>query len=120
MYLGDLNLNHIESGAMASVARIAMKGTVSLVNMNLGLDGYGFTFEGRRLVNATGTGPCDATQAVCSFRTLFGDWGRGYIGQLRIAGAPAMDMTAAVGDTITVTTTVRGVAGGASVSGTIQ
>lgn len=120
VYMPDQNLNHIEAGAGASAARTASKGQIALVNLNLALDGFGFAFEARRLVNAAGTGPCDPTTPICSFRTLFGDWGRGYIGQLRLTGAATTDMTPAAPDTITVTTTVRGVAGAAAVSGTFQ
>lgn len=120
VYMPDFNLNHVEAGASASMARLATKGTATLQGLNLAQDGYGFVFEGRRLVNATGTGPCDPTEPICSFRTLFGSWGRGYVGQLRINGAATTDMTPAVNDTITVTTTVRGVARQAAVSGTIQ
>ncbi|MCC6332747.1 MAG: Ig-like domain-containing protein [Myxococcales bacterium] len=120
VYMPDLNLNHLEAGAGAAAARAASKGQIALVNLNLALDGFGFAFEARRLVNAAGTGPCDPTTPICSFRTLFGDWGRGYIGQLRLTGAATTDMTPAAPDTITVTTTVRGVAGAAAVSGTFQ
>lgn len=119
-YMPDLNFNHVESGATASSTRVATRGSQALVNLNLMLDGYGFVFEARRLVNSTGTGPCDATATYCKFTTLFGDWSRGYIGQLRLTGAPVMDMMPAQADTITVTTTVRGVAGSAAVSGTFQ
>ena len=119
-YMPDLNLNHIESGAMASVSRLSSRGQTSLVNSNLALDGYGFVFEGRRLVNATGTGPCDATTPICSFKTIFGSWGVGLIGRIQVIGVPLTDMSPSEADTITVTTTVRGVAGSRSISGTIQ
>ncbi|MEW5742450.1 MAG: Ig-like domain-containing protein [Myxococcota bacterium] len=120
VYMPDFNLNHVESGSSVGTTRVATKGSVAFINSNLGLDGWGFEFEARRLVNATGTGPCDATQPICVYRTLFGSWGRGYIGQLRLTGAATSDMTPPQGDTITVTTTTRGVAGSAPVSGTFQ
>jgi hypothetical protein len=120
LLMPDQNYNHVESGAVAMLSRVATKGAAALQNLNLGLDGYGFELEGRRLVNANGTGPCDATQSVCSFKTIFGDWFRGDVGELRVTGAPTTDMTAPQADTITVTVSVRGVAGSGLISGTIQ
>lgn len=120
VFMPDQNMNHVEAGSGAVSSRTASKGSVAFINGNLTLDGYGFGLEGRRLVNASGTGPCDATQTICTFRTLFGDWSSGYIGQLRITGAPMTDMTPQQNETVTITTTTRGVAGAASVSGIIQ
>jgi hypothetical protein len=120
VYMPDLNLNHVEAGSNATASHTATKGSVMLQNLNLGLDGYGFELESRRLVNANGTGACDSTQLICTFRTLFRNWGRGYIGQLRVTGAAASDTNPPAPDMVTVTVTTRGVAEGAAISGIIQ
>lgn len=119
VYAPDRNLNRVEAGSTATTLRVATKGTVGIAT-NLGLDGYGFDVEPRRLTNDTGDGDCEPTTPICRFHTVFGDWGTGYIGTLTITGAPTTDMTGAVGETVTVRTTTRGVFTGTSVSGTIQ
>lgn len=118
-FMPDLNLNRVEQGSTASVAHSATKGTVSL-NHSLGLDGYGFQVDARQLTNAAATAACAPTETVCRYHTVFGTWGYGGMGTVRITGAPTSDMTAAAADTVTVTTTVRGAAVPVSISGTIQ
>ncbi len=120
VYLPDRNLNHIESGAGTAIRHTAAKGSVTLVSLNTGLDDYGFQVEAMKLVNATGTGNCAPSQPRCVFLTLFGTWGLGYIGQVRIDGAPVTDTNPPQADVVTVDTSVRSVVSGASVGGTIQ
>lgn len=118
-FMPDRNLNRIESGSTASATHTATKGTVSL-NTNLSLDGYGFDVEARQLTNAAGTAACAPSEAICRYHTVFGGWGAGNIGTLRITGAPLTDMTAPAADTVTVSTTVRGAIVPLSINGTIQ
>lgn len=65
-------------------------------------------------------GPCTPAEARCTFKTAFGGWGLGHLGQLRIDGAPIGDTTAAESDVATVETSVRGIVSSTSVTGTIR
>jgi hypothetical protein len=120
VFLPDLNLNRVEAGASLGFMRTATKGSVSLINVNLGLDTYGFGLTSRELLDATGTGPCTNTTSRCTFFTRFTVWNRGYVGDLQLTGASLTDTSPPQMDTITVNTTVRGVQAGAPISGTFQ
>ncbi len=120
VYMPDLNLNRIESGASLAFTRTATKGAVSIINSNVSLDGYGFGLTSRELLDATGTGPCTNTTSRCTFFTRFTTWDTGYVGQLRLVGASTTDTTPSQIDVITVNSTVRGVTAGAALSGTFQ
>lgn len=120
LFLPDFNLNRVESGASVTTTRTATKGTVALVNLNTGLDTYGFGLTSRELLDAAGTGPCTNTTPRCTFFTRFTTWNRGYIGQLQLTGAPLTNMSPPENDTITVRTTVRSVQAGAAITGTFE
>lgn len=120
VWVSDLNRNRLEAGATAAITRAGSKGLVSFVDSQLDLDAFGFELESRRLTNAAGTGPCDATSPVCTFRTVFGSWQHTRAGQLLLVGAPAADMTPASPDSITVTVAVKGTSASASVPGVFE
>ena len=114
----DQNLNRVEGGStVTSRFSPAVRGSTGLENINIGLDGYGFTLE-RRLVNAAGTGPCSPAELVCRWKVLMGTWSQGYIGDLRLTGATAPALPTA--EAAIVDTTVRGVTVGTSALGTVQ
>ncbi len=120
VYMPDFQFNRVTSGSTFSVTKTAGKGSVAVENQSLGLDGFGFTLNAQELTDAAGTGPCTPTTLVCQYRTLFGGWSNGFVGQVRLTGAALSDMTMAENATMTVSTTVRMLTAQYAVSGTIQ
>ncbi|MDP2276097.1 MAG: hypothetical protein Q8N23_15365 [Archangium sp.] len=115
----DRNRNIVEANSTVMFTRTASKGSISLMSL-LGLDGFGFTIEPRRLTNAAGTGDCLNTEQVCQYRTAFGVWSPGPVARLTVTGAASTDMSPSEAVTITVGVTTLGTQSQMSVSGTIQ
>lgn len=109
VFMPDQNLNRLEVGSTVDFVRLATKGAVSPMFVNVGLDGFGFDFEPRYLTNVAGTAACPtATDRICVYKTRFGQWSAGYLGTLTLFGAPLADMNPAQNEIINVRTTTRG------------
>ncbi|MDP1826365.1 MAG: hypothetical protein Q8L48_24065 [Archangium sp.] len=115
----DLNLNNVEMTSTATLSRTGTRGTVTWQTF-LGLDGFSFQIEPRRLTNATGDGDCLPATQVCQYRTAFGIWSIGPIGRITIVGMPVADMNPPETFSITIRTTTLGTQVQTSVSGTVQ
>lgn len=115
----DRNLNIIESASTAVQTRTGTRGSVTFQSF-LGLDGYTFQIEPRRLTNAVGDGDCLSSTEICQYHTAFGTWSNGPIGRITINGMPTTDMNPAETFNITIGTTTLGTQVLTSVSGTVQ
>lgn len=115
----DRNLNIIEMTSTAMQTRTGTRGTVSFQSF-LGLDGYTFQIEPRRLTNAAGTADCLSTEPVCQYRTAFGTWSSGPIGRITIVGMPLTDTNPPETFNITIGTTTLGTQVQTSINGTVQ
>lgn len=118
-YMPDFNLNRVQAAStITSTNHTATKGGVTW-NSNALQDSYGFQIE-RTLVEASTESECTPTTAICKWKTVFGQWGDGYVGDVKFTGALATDVTPSQADTLTVETTVLGVKVGTTASGTVQ
>ncbi|MFZ5442977.1 MAG: Ig-like domain-containing protein [Myxococcota bacterium] len=120
VFMGDLNLNRLEAGTVASVSRTgSMAGMASLANTSgLALDDYGFQVEPRRLTNASGTGDCLPAETVCVYRTAFGTWSNLFVGTINLTVPTPMNNDGGVTPgAVSFEATTRGVKATATVNG---
>jgi hypothetical protein len=104
MFFGDDFFNRPQaSGTGFNASHTANKGTVRVLSAGL-LDAYGFGME-RRLLNSSG-GVCVAASPLCLWRMLFTTWGRGYVSDAEIKGAPTTDTKGCENDNVLLSTTV--------------
>jgi hypothetical protein len=121
VYMPDLNFNRVEAGSVGAFQRTATKGMIA-TEFNLGLDGFGFEFSPRILTNQAGNQTCPTpTNRICVYKTRFGTWDNGYIGNLTITGAALADTAPSQPESITVRVTTRaGTVTSLPLTGTIQ
>ena len=104
-YFADDNMNRAQAQSTSfKILDTATKGSVSWKTGNL-LDAYGFGIE-RRLLDASSSTDCTPTSQICVWRTLFYDWGEGYVGYGEIKGAPLTDTSPPQANTVSVEATV--------------
>lgn len=119
-FFGDIYFNRPQAANVSfSTSHTATKGSTQ--SMVSGLqDGFGFGID-RIKVNAADGSACQPSTKVCIWKTLFfKKWEYGYVGDMRINGAPTSDSTGCQPDTANFTTTVLSVGLTASTSGAIQ
>jgi hypothetical protein len=109
-HFADLNLNRPQSDNVSYSATLSSttRGGASILSPML--DGYGFGMD-RLLVSAV-AGPtfeqaCTPTTAICKWKVLFYDWGRGQVNPVQLNGATSSGTC--VDTTLTVNATVLGV-----------
>jgi hypothetical protein len=121
VYLPDLNLNRVQAASTSmGVAHTATKGSVQWVSTTI-QDGYGFQMDRLRFDAAgAANAECAPTSPVCVWKVIFGTWGQGYLGQVRITGAAVSDATACQNDVTTTDVTVLGVKSSVATPGAIQ
>jgi hypothetical protein len=110
-HFADLNLNRPQSDNVTYSAGLSAspRGASASILTPM-LDGYGFGMD-RLLVSAL-AGPtfeqaCTPTTAICKWKVLFYDWGRGQVNPVQLQGATASGTC--VDTTLTVSATVLGV-----------
>jgi hypothetical protein len=118
MFFGDDFFNRPQAnGTGFSASHTATKGTVRVLNSGL-LDAYGFGME-RRLLNSSG-GVCVPASPLCLWRMLFTTWGRGYVSDAEIKGAPITDTKGCENDNVLLSTTVVNVTTTSNTTGAMK
>ncbi|HVG62916.1 MAG TPA: Ig-like domain-containing protein [Hyalangium sp.] len=119
MYFGDAYFNRPQAaGTSFTSSHTATKGVPSVLNTGI-LDDYGFGYE-RRLFDTSDGRACTPTSNICIWKVYFTTWGRGFVSQAEIKGAPATDTQPCQNDVVTLGTRVLNVTITAQTTGAIQ
>jgi len=120
VFLPDRNLNRVQSASTTmGVSHTATKGSVQWVSTTI-QDGYGFGIERIRVNAADSNAGCLAVTPACVWKVIFGDWGQGALGPVRVSGAAVSDATPCQNDFLTSDVTVLGVKTSVGTPGAIQ
>ncbi len=119
-FFGDLNMNVPQSSGTAfSVGPPPARGSVSASFSSL-LDGYGFQMS-RILVDASSQLACNPNSSlICNWKLVFGGWGSGYVGSVRVNGGTPSDPAGCITSNVQFDATVLQVITSAFATGGFQ